>query len=81
MILQGKCKMDLILERYKAEYEKVKNIKHWFDSYIDHCFYDGKETEYIKSYLDGSTRFENIIMFLIMFSLKKNFLLREKYLK
>lgn len=80
MILQGKCKMDLILERYKAEYEKVKNIRHWFDSYIDHCFYDGKETEYIKSYLDGSTRFEYYYVFNnVLF--KKEFSFKGKVFK
>ena len=46
------------LERYKLEYEIVKDIRLWADSYVDHCLYDGKEREYIKTYLDGSTRFE-----------------------
>ena len=46
------------LERYKVEYEIVKDIRLWVDSYVDHCLYDCKEREYIKTYLDGSTRFE-----------------------
>ena len=67
--------MDSYLERYKAEYEKVKDIRHWSDSYVDHCFYDGKETEYIKTYIDGSIRFEyyyafNNILFKKEFSFK-----------
>ena len=72
--------MDLILERYKVEYEKVKNIRHWSDSYIDHCFYDGKETEYIKPYLDGSTRFEYYYVFNnVLF--KKEFSFKGKVFK
>ena len=69
--------MDLYLrlEKYKKEYERVKNIRHWSDSYISHCFYDDKEKEYIKPYLDGSARFEyryksNGILFKKEFSFK-----------
>ncbi len=50
--------MDFRLEKYKKQYEKVKDIRHWSDSYEDHFFSDGKENEYIKPYIDGSIRFE-----------------------
>ena len=50
--------MDSYLERYKAEYEKVKNIRHWSDSYFALYFHNKIRSFYIKGYIDGSDRFE-----------------------
>ena len=74
--------MDLYLrlEKYKKQYEKVKDIRHWSDSYTDYCFGNEKEKKYIKPYLDGSARFEYYYVFNnILF--KKEFYFKGKVFK
>ena len=70
-------KMNSLLERYRQEYEKVKNIRHWSDSYIAPCFCDGKISNYLTGFLDNSSYSEyyyepNKILFKKEFYFKEN---------